>query len=635
LTRLKEVTSTEKLLDFIRNKKTEPPVQSSKPTGLIPPAKRFQVPRIKMASQQQEMTIGVDIGHECLRLVKVMKQADKQWALLDYKSISFAHISSRKSTEFVNFLKSEMTSFCGDFRNFNIWAIMSAAKVNVRHIRIPKVVKKQIENAVYWTIKKETPFDEKDTIFDFEIQKEVTEQGVKKWLIMVYTAPSDQVDEIKKLFSQIGLQLTGISITPFAIQNIFNTNWFPVAERTVASLFIGNDFSRIDIYDQGKLIMTRGIKAGVNSMVELLIERIMVLRRERSQVDEIVPLISPEEARKVLFSLSPDSPPLTEKDIGHELTESEKFNIILPALERVVRQVERTFEHFIIHMKNERVGKIYVSTAMNVYRPFIEYVSEQLGIQSDVLDPLDLQLHGSNTDFQETSVSERVASIPALGLALSHNDYTPNLLYRFKDKEKAVRSSHISRIVSIAMITSIVIASGFFLYQVQVGYQKGDAIAKLEAQLSKYDQRIDRNLISQMAARAKDQQQITKAYSERYLGVALIGELSAVTPANIRLISVKANLGAAAAGKSIEPPKTSSSEPPKEASKETAKENVRSVVIEGVIFGDRKMLDSMLAGYIVKLESSPIFQLIKVQKNSIEPFKKSEVLHFILDAKIG
>ena len=54
--------------------------------------------------------------------------------------------------------------------------------MNVRHIVIPKVAKKQIENAVYWTIKKETPFDDKDTVFDFEIQREVTEQGIGKWL---------------------------------------------------------------------------------------------------------------------------------------------------------------------------------------------------------------------------------------------------------------------------------------------------------------------------------------------------------------------------------------------------------------------------------------------------------------------
>jgi len=628
LSRLKEITSTEKLLDVIRNKKSEAPVQPSKPARFVPPFRMFQAFRTKFRTQTKAVTIGVDIGHQSLRLVKTVKKDDKTWELLDYRSVPYSHISSRKSTEFVNFLSTEMSAFCSEYRDSNLWAIMSAAKVNVRHIRIPKVAKKQVENAVYWTIKKETPFDEKDTVFDFEIQQEVTEQGLKKWLVMVYTAPRGDVEDIRKLFSQIGLPLTGISITPFAFQNIFNTGWIPPADGSIASLFIGNDFSRIDIYDEGRLVMTRGIKAGINSMVELLMERLMVLSREKSDVDAIVPTVSTEEVKKALFTLSPDSPPLTAGEAGFGLTEKEIFSVILPALERVVRQVERTFEHYTIHLKNKKVGRIYVSTAMNIYRPFIEYVGEQLGVESDIPDPLSLQFDDSNREFQQTSLSERVASIPALGLALSDNDYTPNLLYRFKDKEKAVQTARINRIASMAMTVVVLVVSVFFLYQVQAAYQKEAVIMNLESQLLQYHPRVDRNIIAQLAAGAKGEQQVMRVYGERYLGMAVISELSALTPSNIRLIAVKADLAGAVAT-------VKAGEPAKEAGKEAAGNVARSVVIEGVIFGDRKLLDSMLAGYVIKLESSPIFRLVSIQKNSVDTFKKNDVLHFILDVKIG
>jgi Tfp pilus assembly PilM family ATPase len=635
LSRLKEITSTEKLLDFIRNKKSEAPVPPSKPTRLVPPLRLFQTFSGKFKPQTKAVTVGVDIGHESLRLVKTIKKDDSTWELLDYRSVPFSHISSRKSPEFVNFLRSEMSAFCGECRDMNLWAIMSAAKVNVRHIRIPKVAKKQIENAVYWTIKKETPFDEKDTIFDFEIQQEVTEQSVKKWLVMVYTAPREEVNEISKLFSQVGLHLTGISITPFAFQNIFNTGWIPAADGSIASLFIGNDFSRIDIYDQGKLVMTRGIKAGINSMVELLMEKLMVLRRDKAAVATIVPLITVEEVKRVLFTLSPDAPPLTEGETGYELTEEEKFNVILPALERVVRQVDRTFEHYTVHLTNKKVRRIYVSTAMNLYRPFVEYVGEQLGVESDVLDPLNLQFQASDGKFQRTSISERVASIPALGLAFSDNNYTPNLLFRFKDKEKALQTVRINRIASMVMIAAIMVSFVFLLYQVQAAYQKEAAITKLESQLLQYHPRVDRNIVAQIAAGAKDEQQMKRAYGERYLGMAVISELAALTPSNIRLINVKANLAGAASVKAGESSKDAAKEPAKGTGKDAAGIVPRSVVIEGVIFGDRKLLDSMLAGYVTKLETSPIFRLINVQKNSVEPFKKNDVLHFILDVKIG
>ena len=625
MSRLKEITSTERLLDIIRHKKNDINKSADK-SKIDPPKKGFKSTATKIISVQKSVTIGIDIGHKYLRLVKTARLADNGWELLDYKSVPFTNTTSITSPEYINFLKSEINEFCSNCRNANLWAIMSAAKVNVRHIHIPKVAKKQIENAVYWTIKKETPFDEKDTIFDFEIQGEITEQGISKWLTMVYTAPREAVEEIKGMFSQMGLPLTGISITPFAIQNIFKTGWIPQAdESTVAGLFIGNDFSRIDIYAKGKLIMTRGIKAGINSMVESLLEKLTGPWQGISEMGGKRPQINLEQARKILFSLSPDSPPLTKEDAGFELTEEEKFETVLPALERVIRQVERTFEYYSAILNYDRVAKIHVSSAMNFSRHIIDYIGSQLGIESDVPDPLTYQMPGKTKSIEEASVSERLALVPALGLSLSDNTYTPNLLFTFKDKEKAANIVRANRIIFIVFIVAVFISSGYFLYQIKDAGQKEAVIAGLEKQVSLYSPRVDQNLISQMAASSGKQQQMSKVYSDRYLGMAVISELSLLTPANIRLINFKTHLGTVPSGK----------EPAKDSKKEAVKEESQNVVIEGLVFGDRRNLESTLAGYIMKLEASPMFRQISVQKNSIEPFKKSEVLRFVIDMKIG
>lgn len=625
MSRLKEITSTERLLDIIRHKKNDINESADK-SKIDPPKKGFKFTASKIISVQKSVTIGIDIGHKYLRLVKTARLADNEWELLDYKSVPFTHTTTIKSPEYINFLKSEINEICGNCKNPNLWAIMSAAKVNVRHIHIPKVAKKQIENAVYWTIKKETPFDEKDTIFDFEIQGEVTEQGISKWLVMVYTAPREEVEEIKGMFSQMGLPLTGISITPFAIQNIFKTGWIPQAdESTVAGLFIGNDFSRIDIYAKGKLIMTRGIKAGINSMVESLLEKLTGPRQGISEMGGNRPPINVEQARKILFSLSPDSPPLTKEDAGFELTEEEKFETVLPALERVIRQVERTFEYYSASLNYDRVVKIYVSSAMNLSRPIIEYMGKELGIESDAPDPVTYKMPGITKVIENTFVSERLALIPALGLSLSDNAYTPNLLFTFKEKEKAANIVRANRIIFIVFIVAVFISSGFFLYQIQDASQKEAVIAGLEKQVSQSSSRVDQNLISQMVASSGKQQQMSKGYSDRYLGMAVISELSLLTPANIRLINLKTYLGAVPSGK----------EPAADSKKEAVKEESKNVVVEGLVFGDRQNLESTLAGYIMKLEASPMFRQISVQKNSIEPFKKSEVLRFVIDMKIG
>ena len=100
------------------------------------------------------------------------------------------------------------------------------------------------------------------------MQGEIVDQGKPKYSVMVYTAPKAEIERIKTIiFDDMGINLAGITIVPFAMQNIFRSKWMPATEEIFASLFIGNNFSRIDVYNKENLVMTRGIKTGSsNSM---------------------------------------------------------------------------------------------------------------------------------------------------------------------------------------------------------------------------------------------------------------------------------------------------------------------------------------------------------------------------------
>ena len=619
-------------------KKSQPAVLADK-TPLPSPPKKIKPAFSGKVSIQKNIIVGVDIGHDFLRLVKTTKSSDKKWQLLDYQTIPLNRQTRKGTPEFLNFLKNEITRFCGSYQKINIWAIMSAANVNVRHIRIPKVAKNEIENFVFWSIKKEAPFNEKETLLDIEILEEITDQDVPKWFVMAYTAPNREIEEIKNLFSKVGLPLTGISIVPFAVQNIFRTGWMPTLEGTVASLFIGNDFSRIDIYSKGTLVMTRGIKAGINSMVESLLE--FLLEQNQGTTDaakEKTPVMGMEQARKVLFSLSSDSKALTERDAGYHLTEKEKFQIILPALERLVRQIDRTFEYY----NQAQVSKIFVTTAMNIYQPLTAYVGEQLGIESDILNPLDRNLSGIDGNVRTESLSERVALTPALGMALSDKTHTPNLLFTYKDKQRQTKMNLIN-IGAFALLAAVAIISvGVFLYELGINNIKKSDVSRLQKQLTQFQPNVNKSDILQLAVKAKQQKYTSRAYSERYRSMAVIGELSALTPTHIRLINLKADFGTILPDKAKEPPKEAGKEsasgekkePAKETQKQPAGGKMGNLVVDGIIFGNRQTLESSLAGYIMNLQASPIFQQISIQKNSVERIKKRDVLRFTMTMKI-
>ena len=637
---MNEITSTEKLLDFIRNKKNGPAPAVMTVKTRPPARKKIQLAFTNKQAIKKVINVGIDIGHESLRLIKTERISDNKFILIGYQTIPFNRGIRKGTSDFINFLKAELNQFCGSYKKINIWAIMSAANVNVRHIMIPKVPKNQIENAVFWTIKKEASFNEKESILDYEVLEETVDQGNPKWFIMAYTAPIREVEEIKSLFSKVGLPLTGVSIVPFAVQNIFRTGWIPKSTGTAAYLFIGNDFSRIDIYTKGSLIMTRGIKAGINSMVESLLEVLQSLDHKKSAIQEgeNAPAIDVEQARNVLFSLSPDSEALAAGDAGYSLTEEEKFRIILPALERLVRQVERTFEHYNNNIGKDNVSRIYVTSAMNIYRPLISYVGEQLGIESDILDPLDPGQLGFDKDAGKANLSERIALAPALGMALSDNSYTPNLLFTAREKQQITNINRVNRGIFAALVIASLISAGFFLYQLGIITKKNVDISRLQKQLEQHKPYLDQNELMQMAAKSKQQKYSSRAYSERYRGMAVIGELSALTPANIRLVNLKADFGAADTQKANEPPKAAPADK-KEAAKEPAKEQTPTgktgnLIVEGIVVGNRQSLESSLAVYLMKLQDSPIFRQVTIQKNSVENVKKRDILRFTINMKI-
>ena len=114
----------------------------------------------------------------------------------------------------------------------------------------------------------------------------------------------------------------------------------------------------------------------------------------------------------------------------------------------------------------------------------------------------------------------------------------------------------------------------------------------------------------------------------RYWGLAVIGELTALTPAHVRLIDVKIDMGPVAGS-------APGKESVKEGGKEPSPEKPRTLVIEGTVIGRKDDLDGELARYVMKLETSPLFQQISVQKSAVESFRKNSTLRFTIRVNIA
>jgi Tfp pilus assembly PilM family ATPase len=615
-----EINSTEKLLDIIRGKKDS---GIEKTDELVSVRRRRPSLKVfRFRPFDSKVTVGVDIGYQNLRMVKIQEISENQWKLLDYRSVPLPK-ASVGSFEFTGFVKSELSKFCGTSKHLKIWTLIPSSKVDVRFIKIPKVPPKQVENAVYWTVKKEVTFDDSETILDYDVQGDITEQGVQKTSVLVHTTPRSEAQAIEDLFSDAGYTLAGVTIAPFAIQNLFRTGWIPVVGDITASL---------DMYSKGNLVLTRGIKAGLSSMVESLVEtyneKMKKATAEKESVTKADRGLTIEQAHKLLMSLNPDAPPLSREDFGYQLKEEEIFSMILPAIERLVRQVERTFAN----IGAERVGKIYIAGVIDGYKPLVDYIGDQLGIESGIMDAMSLDNPSVYDINPPSSVSERVSFAPAVGLALSDNSRTPNLIFTYKAKEKMIQTTRFNRVIMLGTLLFILLGTGVFYWQGHVADQKKATYENLRKELDHYNPRIDKNFVLQIATKVKEEQKITRSYSERYIGMAVISELSALTPSHIRLLQMRTDLAAVPALKN--PEGASKKEPVKGGDTVRA----RYLEIEGIVLGERGKLETLLSSYVLKLQSSPLFRETKVQKSNVESYYmnrgQNEVLRFNLMVKM-
>jgi len=617
----KDINSTEKLLNVIRGKNEESFNVPGKQRNAFAPDRKQNY----FKSRKAKYTVGVDINGEYVCLVKSTRQSNNEYLLVDKKIIKLDSSTSLGSVEFKNFLKSAIVNFCGTLADCDIWTKISTEDVSVNFLRIPRVPKNQLEKVIFWTAKKEGLIDEDKHIFDFEMQGEVVEQGNTKYALMFYTAQKAEVQNIKSLFADMGIALAGVTIVPFAVQNIFRAKLIPATEETFASLFIGDNYSRIDVYNKENLVMTRGIKTGSgNSMVEAIISCVS----DKAGGNKL----EYNEARKILSSMDSESEKLKDPDISKCFTKEDIIKMIFPVWERLARQVDLTLKTSL--SGNQKIEKLYILSSVNIDKSFIDFISDQLSTHTEFFDPFKQNMLSASA--ASLSLYDRMLLSPALGFSLSDNSRTPNAIYTYQEKNKEIVSRKIDRYVLMAFLAALVLGLGTLFYQgTNLSSFKKEGLA-LEKELSGFRPLLSKDKVLSAVEEVKTKQIGARQYAQKYLEVAAIGEISQLTPQNIRLIKLRmSDVNAANPDDTNKQAKENAPQAPKEGAAQAPAAEPDNVIIEGIILGGRDTLESSLTQYTAKLDGSPIFNKVTVKKKDMVKFKKDEVLHFILGAKVG
>jgi len=290
------------------------------------------------------------------------------------------------------------------------------------------------------------------------------------------------------------------------------------------------------------------------------------------------------------------------------------FGMVKPALDRVVRQVEMTLEHFGLNFDKSPIDNVYISGDLSTKKSVATYIGKELGLHVEAMDPF-----GNLPESQATDPSGKTAPagdlfVPAAGMALSDNEITPNFIFTYVHKSKKAFTKRFNQVANVIFIGLILVAMGVFYFQTQQVSAIKDQTRPLEMELAAYSPKLDRNLMAAVTGETVRKMQIHSAAAGYYLPAAVLAEILEITPDNVKLTSVQAILGSVA--------------------KQKIEKSVKVLNIEGLITGNSRYFERNITEYLVRLKKSPLFKQPQVKEKQILEKDGGEIMRFVLSVAI-
>jgi Tfp pilus assembly PilM family ATPase len=493
--------------------------------------------------------IGVDIRSGCINFAKLNMQTP-QIKLSNYLAVPFAVAAPGEEDtadlighpELADILSFNLSKFCRNIKNPEIWCSFQSDLIQVYNIIIPKVPPGEIANAVFWSTRKEVEFNPAEYIYDYSVIKEFEANNLKKIMTLVYLFPRKKVDWLKGAFKKIGYPLTGITHASSAINNLIHHKILETGESPCVHLHFEKLKSYIDVYFQGAMLFTREIKTGVNSYAESIFD---LAAGEDLILDD-------QSAIDLAFDKTKDV--ITRPNGAADRQTGELHGLLnlhdMPATGRLVRQLNRTFDFCSNHFAVPRATKLYNSGPLTLKKEILREIQTEIDIDCSVIDIFTINDQSdSNMAALTQSMPESIYPLTAFGLAASSNAITPNILFTFADKKNLIQENRVNRFISLLTIflTIAIGATFFFLYQ-SVDTKK-QSLNNLTSELNrKYqaDPRTRDNSFALLATKKIiDTITETTERAKRFTIIALVKEVTNRVPEHIQLTDLEINMGQA------------------------------------------------------------------------------------------
>jgi Tfp pilus assembly PilM family ATPase len=616
-----DATATGRLVDIIRNGRAGPAAarpQSSPAGGLF---------SLFGTNGRDRRTIGVAWRNQTLFLAETRLGSATPPVLQGVQVTPIPAGMRPGDDTFAVFLRKQISEFCGTMPDIDIWTALPDEQAEQWHFRIAKVPPKERDEVAYWTAKKEHDFDERQSVFDCVIGDELIEQGVPKFPVSATIAGRAALHDMRNIIQRTGFALKGVTTRAAAMQNLFSSGWVSAGCEQYAVVHMDEDWTRIDIYSGTSVMVSRVVKTGFASIIRAVVESYMPtpVFADMPPAGQDVPANIPGEAQ-VRERLLEESMGDMQCAVATPLTHSidALHERIAPAIDRLLRQLERTMGHFTNTLGYPQISKLFVATPGGCLRPLLEQFSQYLGLPCASLHSLrGAMTPGAELDLAKLPAEHR-ETVWAIGLSLSHEGRTQNCVHTFRERRQEDKRLRLCRHIAIGSAVAVALTAVFASY---TGTQLAAAKHRqqeLRQKLAAFGETMDEQKMMLASVQVQSLRKAVRALSERQVGVAFVSELSSVTPEAVRLSGVRLTR--------IEPQLATSGK--KSAQADEKVQGSAMAIVTGTVSGDILQREAALADFLYRLERSPLVLSVTVEKKGDESGLGAETLQFVATLKL-
>lgn len=554
---------------------------------------------VQLQEQGGRAVIGVHLDIDALRVVEMSRGRISQWANVPYPPGLQA-----SSKEFPAFLKKSLADFHSVFRRASIWAVGPLPSLQVRFLSLPKARPRQLSNLVYWTFRKEIPFDAAQTVFDYDVEGDVAGAGATKKTTdaTAYTVAQGDVNALVDLFDSAGVHVDGVVIPSFALRNLFRVH--PQNQPgPVLGLYVGSEASSL-LFLKGKHVVAhRVFKTGMNVMLDVLRDRHpdwSPAKAYQTIADALRAVPSPEEAQTAEAAAS---------------EASQISSTVHTSFSRLIQQVERSMSAYLVGRSEEEIRNLHIAGSLAGLPPLVREMGSKLGLASQPLDLFKAGLMESKVPGP-TGPEEAGMMAIALGAALSDPSHTPNLLHTYVKRAQEARQARWRMgaiVLGVAVLALLAVAGGMVSHRNRI---LGKELEGYQTQIKQFAPYPDRAMIQSMVNKAQMNSQQLKSMADRSLPVAALNQLALVTPEDIRLTSISL-------GRDQAKGKKDAAGPPQILLK-----------VEGMVFGAPGSQKAKMAAFVLRLEDAEMFEQVSQYRTEEGREGGEQVLLFGLDMKM-